>query len=88
MNEGKKSENLESRVVFTDSGVSNKQPGPLFFFQILESGTVIRFWYSCVPNNHGPRLLDFLFLVGAHVYKIMGSCLLALNTCLLLNIRY
>ena len=41
------------------------------------------FTYSCVPNNHGPLLLDFLFLVGAHVYKIVGSYLLALNTRLL-----
>ena len=36
-----------------------------------------------MPNNHGPRLLVFQFLVGAHVYKIVGSCLLALNTRLL-----
>ena len=36
-----------------------------------------------MPNKHGPRLLVFSFLVGAHVYKIVGSCLLALNTHLL-----
>ena len=39
--------------------------------------------YSSVPNKRGPRLLGFAFLVGAHVYKIVGSCLLAPNTRLL-----
>ena len=36
-----------------------------------------------MPNKHGPRLLVFWFLVGAHVYKIVGSCLFAINTRLL-----
>ena len=30
---------------YSESEVSNKQPGRLFFCPISESGTVIRFWY-------------------------------------------